>query len=660
VLLDSLILHPFRAPRAMVPEAGIRSVAGSGVPSALLLLVSLALPSFASHLDAQEPVFPLDTLDVAVGSRVSPGLPTITRAVEVIDREQIAATPARNVAELLRWATAVDFMPRSPAQADVSIRGAGFEQVLVLVDGVRVSDRQTGHFDLDLAVPLDRVERVEILRGPGSALYGADAVGGVVNVVTRASGPRWEGRVEGGTFGSGAVALGGGFGESPDIAVHGGAELARSDGHRTGTDYETAVAHLRVAAPLRAGRLLAELGLADRGFGAEDFYGPYPAYEATRTWTAAARWSPPAGGRLRVEPGLSVRRHDDDFILRRDDPAFYRNLHTTWQAGGEVVARYADSGPWSLAFGAEGYRDVLESANLGDRSESRGAIFAEGSHQRGAATLSAGLRGDTHSTFGRFLSPSLAGAWAIRPELRLRASVGRAFRVPTWTERYYTDPANVGRADLGAERSWSAEVGAGYDPVPGVRMSAAFFRRASRDLIDWARPEGTLDTDGVPWETRNVENATTHGLEGEIALVEHVPEGTLVGPRARLSVGGSLLSLSSVEAPGFESKYALRPLTRQLHVAFVRPLTPGSDLAVRGLVGKRAAEPRFHQVDARFSARIGSMGAMGRATLHLDVTNVFDSRHDDIIGMPVAGRAFVAGISLSDGGAREPQAQRPR
>lgn len=613
-----------------------------------------------TQAEEQARVLPLDTLEVDVGSRVSRALPTATRAVEIIDRERIETIPARNVAELLRWATSVDFMPRSPAQTDISIRGAGFEQVLVLVDGVPVSDRQTGHFDLSVTVPLDRVERVEVLRGPGSAVYGADAVGGVVNIVTRTSGLRWEGRMEGGSFGTGTLSVGGGTGSAGGFSVHGGAELSRSDGHRPGTDYEAALVHLRVAAPLGGGRLISEVGYADRGFGAEDFYGPFPAFETTRALTASARWRPDADDGLRIEPGLSLRRHEDDFILRRDDPDFYRNVHTTWQLGGDIVARYAGAGPWSVAAGVEGHHDILDSENLGDRSEARGAVFAEGVLNRGGATLSAGLRADAHETFGAFLSPSLSGSYDLAENFRLQASVGRAYRTPTWTERYYVDPANVGRADLDAERSWSGELGLRYAPTPGVTVTTAGFRRSSRDLIDWARASGTADSDGIPWETRNVKRATIYGLEAEVTLAERLPENVAAGPRARLSLGGSLLTLSTEEAAGLESKYALRPLTRQLHATFVRPVTLHSDLAIRGLVGKRAGEEHFHQVDARFSARLGSAGRLGSATLNLDVTNLFDARHPDVVGMPVAGRAFVAGISLSDVMDRQAQPHRAR
>ena len=189
----------------------MRCIGRFAAPAVLSGLVGLG-PSQTLH--AQTPVH-LDTLEVTVSSRVSPGLSARTRTLDVITREELAGLPARSVGDLLRWANAVDLQQRSGAQADVSLRGAGFEQVLVLVDGVRVSDVQTGHFDLDLTVPLDRIERVEILRGPASSLFGADAVGGVVNVVTRsraravgsstadeARPPTGSARAEGGSFGT--------------------------------------------------------------------------------------------------------------------------------------------------------------------------------------------------------------------------------------------------------------------------------------------------------------------------------------------------------------------------------------------------------------------------------------------------------------------------
>mgnify|MGYP001550711302 CR=1 FL=1 len=124
----------------------------------------------------------LDSVTI-VASRAQAG--AAGRTVDVITRDDISRSPAHNLAELLGARLSVDAFTRSPAQADVSIRGSTAEQVLILVDGVRMGDAQSAHYALDLGIPLSSIERIEILRGPGSALYGPNAIGGVINIVTR-------------------------------------------------------------------------------------------------------------------------------------------------------------------------------------------------------------------------------------------------------------------------------------------------------------------------------------------------------------------------------------------------------------------------------------------------------------------------------------------
>ena len=240
----------------------------NGIPALMVGLAVALRPclspegSAVSRLRAQEAPVRLDTLQVQVGSRVSAELPVLTRSIQVLGRREIEAQPARTLAGLLEWATGVDLMARSPAQSDLGIRGGSFEQVVVLVNGVRMSDPQTGHFDLDLAVPLDQIERVEILRGPASALYGADAVGGVVNVVTRQGTVPWQARAEGGSWGSARLSGSGAVVDLGGITGDVGGELSRSDGHRPGTDFETALLHLSLRRALGQGALTGEAGFA--------------------------------------------------------------------------------------------------------------------------------------------------------------------------------------------------------------------------------------------------------------------------------------------------------------------------------------------------------------------------------------------------------------
>ena len=260
---------------------------------------------------SNHPWFRLDTLRVDVASRTASGFPARLRVVQVLTEEDLRELPVRTVAEALQWMTAADLQPRSPAQTDLSLRGSTFEQVLVLVDGVRMSDPQTGHFDLDLAVPLDRVARIEVLEGPASALYGADALGGVVNVVTREGGTRASGWSERGAFDTWRA------GASLD------GELGRCTGWRQRRVDPVRWAprwHRLRGAPVprpgvpprpQGGGWCYRPGRAVRDFGANGFYVPRDSYEETRTTAVSAGWSGDVGGGFTLHPLLTMRRHGD-------------------------------------------------------------------------------------------------------------------------------------------------------------------------------------------------------------------------------------------------------------------------------------------------------------------------------------------------------------
>jgi len=603
------------------------------------IFLSLIWPVGPAAPQAQTRPVLLDTLQVQVGSRLSLRLPVLTRSVQLFGREEIEALPVRTISGLLEWATSVEVQSRSPAQSDLGIRGAGFEQVVVLVNGVRMSDPQTGHFDLDLAVPLDQVERVEILRGPASAVYGADAVGGVVNIVTRGGGEEWQGRVEGGSWGTARISGGGGLKREGGLSLQVGGEVNRSDGHRAGTDYETTLLHLALTRPFGGGRLSGNFGLSRRDFGAQDFYAPFPSFERTRGYTSSLRWATEAGGSLDVEVGGSFRRHEDEFTLIRDKPEVYQNRHTSSQVGGDILARPGSWQGMELVMGGEIYRDILRSNSLGDREENRGAIFGEAVFGgTGAGVLSLGLRQDWHQGFGSFLSPSLSGSFRIGPSFRTRAAVGRSFRAPTWTERFYQDPVNVGREDLEPERAWSGEVGLDLVRDTDLRLSITAFARRAEDLIDWAR---AVDGGGVgggveaPWETRNVEEATFRGLEADL---------TVRGPaETRWTLGGMLLSVDSKEAQGYSSKYALRPLVEQINVGVGRTFGGVATLGLNLKRARRAGEDPFNRLDMRGGVKLGS------TWIYLDATNLMDTEYPDITGAMAPGRALFLGLEVGPG-----------
>ncbi|HSJ25925.1 MAG TPA: TonB-dependent receptor [Longimicrobiales bacterium] len=623
---------------ALVWDTPLRAAPASIAAATALLL---ALLGFAPT-SAQQPPIPLDTVHVA-GSRAMGGAAMATRSVEILDRRHIAAIPARSVNDVLARTLGVDLLARSPAQADLSIRGSGFEQVLVMVDGVPVNDDQTGHFHLSVAVPLDAIERIEVLRGPASALYGSGAVGGVVNIVTRGApagaepvaSPVLTTRAQGGRWGSAAVGADA-RGRTASVRWRTAADYDRSDGHRPGTDHAVIQARAGVEAPLASGTLAAEAGWAARDFGAEGFYAPFDSYEETRTATATVAWQS-APSALTVHPRVSFRQHDDDFILIRTDPSVYRNIHRSRRLAGELVTRWAPgAGRVQLAGGAEASLSSLISTNLGDRREDQVAAFGElAAGDVASALATVGLRLDHHSSFGSYLSPSVAGTLRLTPALRVRASAAAGFRAPSWTDRYYSDPANIGNPDLDAEKSRTAEIGFTLEPAGhpaaaggarGVRLDAAAFVRRADDMIDWGRAVGAADDE--PWRTMNVDRATFTGVE--TSLTTHLANATL-------TLRGTLLDVDASTEPGLESKYALRPLTRTAAVELASPIVAGIGMTARAAHFHRAGGEDWHLVDLRVTH------TAGRMQLFADATNVTGTRYRDVSDRPAPGRAWSVG-----------------
>ncbi len=595
------------------------------LPSHRVVLFPLLAILAAGPLAGQEP-FPLDTLQVEVDSRLAGNI----GSVEVITADRLASLPVRTLEEALSWSLGVDLQARSPAQADLSIRGSTFEQVLVLVDGVRMSDPQTGHFDLDLAVPLDRVERIEILRGPASALYGADAMGGVVNIITRdrtgMRNPTGQARLEGGTFSR--------WGWGLDTTVPAGSwaitssfSQDASDGHREGTDYKIFRGSGRMAGAAAGGRLVLDGAYGKRDFGASGFYAPFESYEETRTTTGTAQWTRMLQGGSSIESRVSWRRHEDDFVLQRDDPDFYRNLHDSRQWNAELTGRMPLGNGAALAVGGEWSRESIESTNLGDREQDWRAAFGELAVRTGALRLQGGLRWDDRDDVGSFWTPSASAILEVGGGLSFRGAWGESFRAPTWTERYYEDPANVGTPDLAVERGWSAEVGARLRTGVG-RFAATVFRRQTEDLIDWARPVGADET--VPWETRNVEEARFEGLE---IAAEEIRYAGLI-----FRAGASWIDLETQEAEGYFSKSSLRPIIRDLNAGVSIPLPDRSSLHVLVADRTRLGEKGFTTLDARLELGFGS------GTLYVDARNITDDDALDLTGNPVAGRSFSVGV----------------
>ncbi len=560
---------------------------------------------------------------ITVASRVG-GDPA--RSLQVIDRATLDRLPGTSVQAALAWALGSDLQGRSTAQADFAMRGGSYEQTLILVDGQRMRDLQTGHFALDLAVPYEAIERIEIVRGPAAAQYGADAVGGAVNIVTRTSGRAL--RVRGGGFGT--ADLGASYAVTRGAtaaALH--AEHQRTDGHRAGTDAELTQARASVRTRIGSQMLRTDIGVGVREFGANTFYGPFDSFERTRTLTAGvvhdAAPTPTIATRIRA----GYRYHTDDFILDRNNVARYRNDHRSHQSELEATVRIAASDATTLAVGAEGLLATLNSTNLGERDQRRGALFSE-LRQRFSSRIDghAGLRLDGGSDFGSQWVPSAGVTVAIGQGATARANYAAGWRQPTWFERYYSDPANLGNPDLRPERFDNGELGLALRSRSGWHGDVAAFHREGRDALDWVRPAG--QTPPARWVGANLGTVRTTGVE----LLGGTPSFAGVDWQLRASA----LTASASAAPGVEGKYALRPLTQT--AGLTARWSPSSRwwALVDASHAKRVREAAYTTVGARLGV------AVGAANVSLELTNLGRAQALDASGFPMPGPMAVLGV----------------
>ena len=511
-------------------------------------------------------------------------------------------------------------------QADLSIRGSSYEQTLVLLNGFRVNDAETSHFNLDLPVPMEMIGSVNVLHGAGSTLYGSDAVSGVVDFVTAepAVGPTLRVRAGGGSYGEvddAAVASWGGKNFSE--VMGGGREF--SDGFIADRDYRSEEVSSETRFRSVLGRSDVLLGGSDRRFGAAGFYGNYNSWERTKGWFAGIHQQIDE----KTQAALAFRRHSDIFLLERDQPQGYKNQHidTSWQG----AVRRTDALPWKGAavfYGVEENADQIESTNLGRHGRNRGAGYADFELRgRRWGTISAGMRVEV---FGGGLvvpTPSVAGSLWVGRKVKLRASVERGFRLPTYTDLYYSDPTALGNANLKPESAWNDDGGADWYVNQRLTVTLTAFHSSQTDAIDYVRASAA-----DRWQAENLNGVRFSGIE---AGAEWRPKD---GQELRL--GLTTLEGAQDALHGLQSKYVFNYPVQNGVAEWVGRWKNGLLLRQRLRVVNRVDRGVAPVWDASAAYE------MGRVQPYVQLTNLSNTGYQEIVGVQMPGRAFVGGVQI--------------
>jgi outer membrane cobalamin receptor len=545
---------------------------------------------------------------------------------------------SNSAVDLLRQDTSLNLQARAAngVQADLSLRGTTFEQSLILLNGLRINDPETGHLNLDIPVPLDAVTRIDILHGSGSTFYGSDAIGGAVNLLTQPPTPGLTivTSAGGGSFSSIEQHLRASYTQGP-IAEQLTGSRDTSDGFIPDRNYSSNALASETWLTTRPGTTDILLATSDRPYGANLFYGPYPSWERTKGWFASIQQQ--LGPQTAASFGY--RRHSDLFVLFVDQPAIYENNHITTSYEGAL--RRADnlSANTTLSYGVEADGDTIHSNSLGQHSRNQGAAYANLSLRAlGRFSLSFGARDEVLSGNAsgndNVFSPSIAAAYTLTHTTRLRASAGHGFRLPTYVDLYYADPTTIGNPNLKPESSWSYEAGIDWTPTNSrLTLTATVFRLQQKDSIDYAKT--TLSTDALtfaePWQAINIQNLNITGAEATARL--------------RLTANQQLqLSYTAAHAasppPNLLSEYAYNYAAQNALIRWTgnfHQLTAHTQINIV----QKTQHTAYPLWDIAVSRNTGHLRP------YLRVLNMSNTGYQEIPQVPLQGRTIMAGAEFN-------------
>jgi vitamin B12 transporter len=532
-----------------------------------LLIFSFALMQMTLFSQENKAVQELDTILIK-STRIDLPFKESSRTITVITSEVIKNSAATNVADLLQQVAGVDIRRRGTggSQADLYIRGGGFDQTLLLVDGIKMDDAQTGHHTMNAALPIEVIERIEIIKGPAARVFGQNAFTGAINIVTKSKLANTASiNLETGSFGqvNGSITIGREF-ENSSLIAHVG--VLTSDGYRENSDYNNYNYFLKGIFNKKNQPIEVLATFFEKKFGAQNFYTPdswgFNEYEETQNSLLGASTTFRTE-KFKITPRVYWKRGQDIFLLKRDDPSFYRNLHITNKVGVETNASYT-SNLGITGFGVDVSRIFISSNNLGNRNRTMANLFLE--HRFKFADdkvdITPGVAVTYFSDFKFHAFPGLDIGFKLSENLKAYGNLGITYRIPTYTDLYYSDSSTDGNPNLKPEEAFAQEIGLKYNSGR-FTSSVAIFNRDATNLIDYIRQNIT----DAKFTATNIAKVNTKGFEVNTDYRFKIKEFNQT-----LSFGYNYLNDDILDQNKDLSRYSLNTLKHQFITRFTSKL----------------------------------------------------------------------------------------
>lgn len=560
-------------------------------------------------------------------------LKKVNENITVISKQELENSPAKSIEEVLAQFTGMDIRKRggNGVQADISVRGSSFEQVLILVNGIRINDSQTGHNSMNIPFDLASVEKIEIVKGPAARRFGQNAYAGVINIITKpSSDENIVFTASGGDFKTYSLGVGANFGNTRSSNFI-QANSSSSDGYRYNTDYKINNIFYQNRYKIENGNVNFQAGIQEKKFGANGFYATPAAkdqYEETQASIVSLgidknyeKWG--------LNSSIYWRRGQDMYEYIRNKPEIY--MHIGNNLGAELNGSYrSDLGTTGL--GLELRKEFLASNNLGHRERFVTQVFFEHhfSFLENKLNISPGISWANYDKEGNFFYPGLDVGFDFNENHKIYGNIAKVNRIPTFTDLYYVSKTEAGNPDLKPENAISAEVGYRFQKHNFLGKISGFLRD-SDNSIDWSK-QNANDI----WRAENIGKIKTKGVEVELA--QHFNSFL-----KSYSVGYTFLESNYEQPTGLLSRYVMENLKHQfvakLEVFFLKKFT--NQLIYR--YNERVSTGSYQILDEKLSYDAKNYN------IYIMVNNILDTEYTETFGVPMPGRWFHIGVSFKTG-----------
>ena len=561
------------------------------------------------------------------------------RTVKIISSEDIKNSPVTNVSDLLQEITGIDVRRRGVGgvQGDLYIRGGGFDQTLLLVDGMKMDDVQTGHHTLNMILPLYLIERIEIIKGPAARIFGQNAFNGAINIVTK----EFEGEKR--TVNLNLNELSYGSFEQKNISLSTkiiGEKIKslisysgnRSDGYRHNTDFKKNNYFIKTSFNSNNSPIDVIASFTENKFGANGFYASPSAteqYEETQA-SLLGITTTINSEKLSITPRLYWRRGQDEYIYIRDNPSVYRNLHKTNKVSAELSGSYfSNSGV--TGFGLDLSTVNISSNNLGEHNRTTVNLFADHTFKLFDQKLvvSPGIALSYFSDMSFHSFPGIDLGYNVSSNFKLYSNIGKTYRIPTYTDLYYSDRTTVGNENLNPESATSTEFGLKYN-TSNFKFSTALFNRNAKNIIDYVK-----QNEDDLWKAVNIGSLSTSGFEVDMSY--RFKSSYSLSNDNSISIGYTNIKDDNYVSDINFSKYSLNSLKHHFISKFNLNYIKNINHSIIYKYAERSDQSNYSVLDSKIRYKKG---------VFIYVNNILDEIYSETNLVPMPGRSFLIGYSI--------------